>query len=339
MTLSVIVPVYNAEKYLDECVQSILDQTAVDLEVILVDDGSPDNCPAMCDEWAAKDSRVKVIHKANAGQSRARQAGVYAASGQFVAFVDSDDKIDKDMYSTMLSVQKQNDYDYVICGLKRFFDDSDDVRFEPAGDYALNNKAEIFKRMILPMIYPLQGESVVSHSAAKILLKKNILLENNIEFRSLKEFFSEDLLFNVEYLMCCENAVSIPDTFYSYRANPNSFSQTIRTDESKLKSISNTYYFLLDLFGNDADVKNRISIKCLDMLSVYLRHLVKNTGFSSSVSKIKSICRDNDIQTMMGFDYPQLSLKNKIMQFLISGKHNFMLAAMITVYNKVYIRK
>lgn len=102
--ISVIVPVYKAEKYLDHCVQSIIDQTYINIEIILVDDGSPDHCPAMCDAWAAKDSRVKVIHKKNGGAAQARNYGIACATGDFIAFVDSDDYIAPCMYDLLLSL-------------------------------------------------------------------------------------------------------------------------------------------------------------------------------------------------------------------------------------------
>ena len=89
--ISVIVPVYRTEAYLDRCVESIAGQTYQNLEIILVDDGSPDNCPAMCDAWAEKDSRIKVVHKENGGLSDARNAGMAIASGSLMGFVDSDD--------------------------------------------------------------------------------------------------------------------------------------------------------------------------------------------------------------------------------------------------------
>lgn len=100
--ISVIVPVYKVEPYLRRCVDSILAQTYQDLEVILVDDGSPDNCPEICDEYAAQDERIKVIHKANGGLSSARNAGLDAASGDWVSFIDSDDWIEPDMYEILL---------------------------------------------------------------------------------------------------------------------------------------------------------------------------------------------------------------------------------------------
>ena len=101
--ISVIVPIYKVEQYLDRCVQSIVDQTYKNLEIVLVDDGSPDNCPAMCDAWAAKDGRVQVIHKENGGVSTARNAGISIARGAFFAFVDSDDWIDSTMIAELVS--------------------------------------------------------------------------------------------------------------------------------------------------------------------------------------------------------------------------------------------
>lgn len=89
--ISVIIPVYKVEQYLDECVESVVRQTYTDLEVILVDDGSPDGCPALCDRWAKKDSRIKVVHKKNGGLSSARNAGLAVARGEYIGFVDSDD--------------------------------------------------------------------------------------------------------------------------------------------------------------------------------------------------------------------------------------------------------
>lgn len=100
--ISVIVPIYNVEQYLDECIQSIVGQTHSNLEIILVDDGSPDNCPQMCDDWALRDERIKVIHKKNGGLSSARNAGIDIATGQFIGFVDSDDIINPEMYSSLV---------------------------------------------------------------------------------------------------------------------------------------------------------------------------------------------------------------------------------------------
>ena len=119
--ISVIVPVYKVEDYLDQCVQSIVSQTYTDLEIILVDDGSPDNCPAMCDAWANRDSRIKVIHKKNGGLSDARNVGMALASGEFIGFVDSDDWISFDMYQLLYSHMVESSSDISACGVEMFW--------------------------------------------------------------------------------------------------------------------------------------------------------------------------------------------------------------------------
>jgi len=106
--ISIIIPIYNVEQYLDECVKSVVNQTYKDLEIILVDDGSPDSCPQKCDKWAETDSRIKVVHKKNGGLSSARNAGLAVAQGEYFGFVDSDDYVDKSMYEDLMRVMKQN---------------------------------------------------------------------------------------------------------------------------------------------------------------------------------------------------------------------------------------
>ncbi len=114
--ISVIVPVYKVEKYLRRCVDSILSQSFTDFELLLTDDGSPDNCPAICDNYAAKDSRVRVIHKENGGLSSARNAALNICEGKYICFVDSDDYISPDMFEKLLSAAKNNDCEVAICG-------------------------------------------------------------------------------------------------------------------------------------------------------------------------------------------------------------------------------
>lgn len=121
--ISVIVPVYKVEPYLDRCVRSIVNQTYRNLEIILVDDGSPDNCPAMCDAWAEKDSRVKVIHKENGGLSDARNAGLAAAAGEYIGFVDSDDWVSPDMYWLLYETMVEHDSDISACGVEMVWED------------------------------------------------------------------------------------------------------------------------------------------------------------------------------------------------------------------------
>lgn len=122
--LSVIVPVYKAEKYLHRCVDSIIAQTWSNLEIILVDDGSPDNSGAICNEYATRDSRIRVIHKPNGGVSSARNAGIDAATGEYIAFVDSDDYIAPDMYEKLFGVLKSENA-IAVCDCYLHYDDKD----------------------------------------------------------------------------------------------------------------------------------------------------------------------------------------------------------------------
>ena len=114
-TISIIVPVYNVEKYLERCVKSIQNQTYSDLEIILVDDGSPDSSGALCDQYAKEDKRIKVIHKKNGGLSEARNYGIEAATGSYIMFIDSDDWIDLDMAEMLCKLSNKYDADIVEC--------------------------------------------------------------------------------------------------------------------------------------------------------------------------------------------------------------------------------
>lgn len=122
--ISVIIPVYKVEKYIDKCLESVCNQTFTDLEIILVDDGSPDNCPQICDDWANKDSRIKVIHKNNGGLSSARNEGIRHATGKYIGFVDSDDWIMLDMYETLYKLFNSGDYDIASVGVVRIKDEN-----------------------------------------------------------------------------------------------------------------------------------------------------------------------------------------------------------------------
>lgn len=120
--ISIIVPIYKVEKYLSECVNSLTAQTFTDIEIILVDDGSPDNCGAMCDEFAKQDKRITVIHKKNGGLSSARNAGIKAATGNYICFVDSDDLVSADYCKSLFELIDGTEYDYAVGGVYRFKD-------------------------------------------------------------------------------------------------------------------------------------------------------------------------------------------------------------------------
>ena len=146
--ISVIVPVYKVEPYLDKCVSSIVNQTYKNLEIILVDDGSPDNCPAMCDAWAEKDSRIRVMHKTNGGLSDARNAGMAVATGKLMAFVDSDDWIVPDMYEYLYQRLTEDNNDIAACGVQMVWEDKTPSRTLTREGSCVLNQEEAMRAII-----------------------------------------------------------------------------------------------------------------------------------------------------------------------------------------------
>lgn len=146
--ISVIVPVYKVEPYLDKCVSSIVNQTYTNLEIILVDDGSPDSCPTMCDAWAEKDSRIRVIHKPNGGLSDARNAGIVVATGELMAFVDSDDWIASDMYEHLYQRLTEDDSDIAACGVQMVWENKTPSRTLTREGSCVLNQEEAMRAII-----------------------------------------------------------------------------------------------------------------------------------------------------------------------------------------------
>lgn len=126
--ISIIIPVYNVEQYLDKCLQSVIHQTYQDIEIILVDDGSSDNSGILCDKWQEKDSRIKVIHKSNGGLSNARNVAIEQANGEYLMFIDSDDIVSNDLCKELFEMLKNNNADISICNATHIFDDRFDFK-------------------------------------------------------------------------------------------------------------------------------------------------------------------------------------------------------------------
>lgn len=143
--VSIIIPIYNVEKYLRECIDSVLKQTYNNLQIILVDDGSPDNCGSICDEYAEKDDRITVIHKENGGLSSARNEGIKIARGQYIGFVDSDDFIDENMYSNLMHNININNADIAICGRVYVYGDKNVIRCKKNIYLKMNSEEAINK--------------------------------------------------------------------------------------------------------------------------------------------------------------------------------------------------
>jgi glycosyltransferase involved in cell wall biosynthesis len=186
--VSIIVPVYNTGSYLHKCIRSILNQSLKDIELILVDDGSTDNSKGICDWYAEKDKRVKVIHKQNEGVSVARNIGIANAVGEYIGFVDSDDWIDPDMYEVLYLKAKEQKADIVMCDAVTKYDDKPD---EEDTIKQLDKDIKLSKNNINPaLLLELAG------SAWRCIYKRDLVVKNNILFTTgLK--FSEDRIFNI----------------------------------------------------------------------------------------------------------------------------------------------
>lgn len=143
--ISVIIPVYKVEKYLDKCVESVVGQTYTDLEIILVDDGSPDGCPAMCDAWAEKDERIKAIHKPNGGLSSARNAGLVKASGEYVFFLDSDDTISANCIELLADAVRRDNSDICIANVARIDENGKPIKALLFDSDMLLSKDDVFE--------------------------------------------------------------------------------------------------------------------------------------------------------------------------------------------------
>ena len=203
--ISVIVPVYKAEKYIDRCVGSLVNQTYKNIEILLIDDGSSDNCPALCDKWAKKDSRIKVIHKVNGGTAAARQSGVVAAEGEFIMFVDGDDWVRKDMCEYLLNLIDSGDYQAACCS---YCLTTDDTEPPEANDETLT---VLDFNGIIKGLYDYSLWSVCLKLFRRELFEKAEIPEINLTV-------SEDLLTNFYLFRQCSNIiVSNKEKYFYFR--------------------------------------------------------------------------------------------------------------------------
>ena len=203
--ISVIVPVYKVEKYLRKCVDSILVQTYKNLEIILVDDGSPDNCGKICDEYAAKDSRIKVIHQQNGGLSAARNAGLDIATGEYIGFVDSDDYIAPDMYEKLYEALKKAGADLAVCNFIYVDSGGNDLKYYPP------YPSKIYKGKDIMRLFA-ESDCVCFVTTVNRLYKKQLFF--NLRFEIGKT--NEDEFIAHKIFCQCNTVVFIENTFYYY---------------------------------------------------------------------------------------------------------------------------
>lgn len=213
--LSVIVPVYNTEKYLQECIDSILAQTFPDFELILVDDGSTDRSGAICDEYAGKDPRIQVIHQQNGGITVARKSGVRVARGEYVTFVDSDDWIHKDMYRIML---ERESADIVVCNMIRATNEGL-VEINCCVDAGVYDKQALMNHFYSVMLFDFaRCQPAVHPSLCNKLIRREII-QNVIEYVADGITYGEDTLCSYACMLDAEKIHMIDQGFYYYREN------------------------------------------------------------------------------------------------------------------------
>lgn len=228
--ISIIVPVYNVEPYLDRCMSSLLNQTLHNIEIILVDDGSPDRCPQMCDKYAEIDSRVKVIHKKNAGQGHARNSGLDVANGEFVAFIDSDDFVELEMMERLYTEASCKQLDALYTEFNT--DNYPGIKSPEYGDRILEGREmiEMFRLDIVGAEPSFKSCSKFQSSACKSIYSMEIIKRYGVRFLSEREYISEDMLFNLDFLQHANKVETKIWRFYHYCLNKESFSHSYRKD-------------------------------------------------------------------------------------------------------------
>lgn len=250
--LSVIVPVYNVEAYLPDCVDSILGQSLKELELILIDDGSPDGCGAICDDYAQRDGRVKVIHQSNHGVSHARNTGLQAATGDYLGFVDPDDFVSGEMYLSMLRAAEESGAEIAVCGFAFCSDGGSPVRQEPVPPGVYTRRELILSIYGMPnRLHGSMCNKVFSRS-----LLEGLAFDETVAI-------GEDWLLLYECYERAEKAVALEDCFYTVRLRADSATRkrTAQLYMNKLAAYDRLYRYA---DGKDRAIRKQAVDKILD---------------------------------------------------------------------------
>lgn len=249
--VSIIVPCYGVEKYLNRCVNSLVNQTLKDIEIILIDDESPDRVPEMCDEWAKKDNRIKVIHKKNGGLGFARNSGIDVASGEYVGFVDSDDFVELNTYEIAYEESVRNNLDICYFQYKRFNDNGDFAHTSKVKEPIYFFGRKDVDRYLFNMVgsLPNSGLPHINVNVWSGLYNMDRLKASRIRFLSERDIASEDMVFHLRYLPFVNKIMVLPNEFYNYYKNTNSITQTF--DESKRTCLKRLMEQIGELLGSN----------------------------------------------------------------------------------------
>ncbi len=303
-TVSVIIPIYKVEKYLHECIDSVIGQTYTNLEIILVDDGSPDNCGAICDEYALKDSRICVIHKKNGGLSDARNAGISAAHGKYIYFIDSDDYIKKEAIGELVDFAEQNEADIV-------FFDSDVVMEKKVTGISTDQYHHTVKYNFCSGTAILDiGEknNDFFYNVQFNLYKTEFLRKNDLHFK--KGIYYEDLLFNPIAYTYSERVFYLKKSFYYYRVRDNSITTRALSEKHFKSRLTCIKGFRKEIKKRSGKELTLALERCI--LQTVKAYLIEYTGLDSSERKKRR--RDFEylryvIQDFRELDDPKMKLK------------------------------
>lgn len=239
MKLSLIVPVYRVELFLNDCVKSIINQSYQDIEVILIDDGSPDSCPKMCDKWAKKDKRIKVVHKQNGGLSSARNAGINVAKGNYVMFIDSDDfLIDNSCINRIVEVIKKENKKVYIAPFKYFINNtlSNSDKFAIPKQSLQHSGLKLYENLVMTNNF--------SPSACFKIIEREFLLSHKIYFE--EGVLSEDIIWSLQLFRCNPTVGYIPFSYYAYRQNVAS-----SITNSSIEKLIKSQLYIIEKFVKD----------------------------------------------------------------------------------------
>lgn len=325
--VSVVVPVYKVEPYIDRTLDSLLNQTLDEMEIILVDDGSPDQCPEICDRYAKEYSRIKVVHKQNAGLGMACNSGIEIAKGEYIAFCDSDDFVDIVMYQSMYEAAQKYQADAVYTGIQTI--DQHKV-VKPMNGYkwlqVMQKKDEI-QRFAMDMIASepsCKEERSVAMSAKIVLYRKSLIDQFNLRFVSERKLISEDLIWNLDFMNRASCVVALPETYYYYYKNNNeSLCNQLRLDRFHFyKTLREDLSNRCRCYGFSLEVEERINRMFIGYCRFYIGMICRHDFTNSEKRKIvNEICTDK-VWREVWKTYPvqKMPFIHRLFAFLM--KHN-----------------
>lgn len=336
--ISIIVPVFKVEKYINRCIESLINQTLEDIEIILVDDGSPDNCGLICDEYAKKDNRIRVIHKTNGGLGFARNSGLEIAIGNYIAFVDSDDFVSLNMYEILYNEAEKNNADVCLCGFNRVIKDDIILEYSNPMNKGIYTEDAVLKVILANMLgappdYP--KDDFIGMSSWMGIYSKKIITENNIRFYSEREYISEDALFNIDYFSKSKRAAIIPDPLYYYCENAASLTKSYKGDRfQKCKILYKEIIRRIQHLDIMDQAKLNADRTFIANSRVCIMQEVDNykvNGLKNAKKNIYSICSDSVLKDVLT-KYPIYKLPIKQRIFSIFTKYKMVSLLFILAY-------